>query len=117
MGSEHFFFFFYRNRIVYISVYDAPYLLVSTGNTLYARTVKTFDGHPVVRQVIATDSKITKMLGDKNGLIYATSATDVWRLTAVPFAKQIKRLLEEKHFPLAFRLAVSNVKYPITTVP
>lgn len=89
-------------------MYDAPYLLVSIGDKVYVRTVETFDGRPVVRQEIVTESKVTKMFSNQNGLIHATSAVDVWRLTAVPFIKQIKRLLEEKHFPLALRLAVSS---------
>lgn len=48
------------------------------------------------------------MVACQNGLIYASSALDVWCLRAVPFAKQIKRLLEEKDFQLALKLAVSN---------
>lgn len=44
----------------------------------------------------------------QNGLIYASSALDVWFLKAVPFVRQIKRLLENKDFQLALKLAVSD---------
>lgn len=48
------------------------------------------------------------LLTCQNGLIYASSALDVWCLKAVPFARQIKRLLEDKDFQLALKLAVSS---------
>lgn len=47
----------------------------------------------------------------QNGLIYVSSALDVWCLKAVPFARQIKRLLEDKDFQLALKLAVSYQLY------
>lgn len=88
-------------------MYDEPYLLASIGDKLYVQTIEPGE-NSVARQVITTTSKTINMVTCQNGLIYASSALDVWCLKAVPFAKQIKRLLEEKDFQLALKLAVSN---------
>lgn len=88
-------------------MYDEPYLIASIGDKLYVQTIEPGE-NSVARQVITTTSKTMNMFTCQNGLIYASSALDVWCLKAVPFAKQIKRLLEEKDFQLALKLAVSN---------
>lgn len=89
-----------------ISVYDEPYLIASIGDKLNVQTIEPGESS-VVRQLISTTSKTLNMFTCQSGLIYASSALDVWCLKAVPFAKQIKRLLEDKNFQLALKLAVS----------
>lgn len=88
-------------------MYDEPYLIASLGDKLYVQTIEPGE-NSVVRQVISFTSKIMNMFSCLNGLIYASSALDVCCLKAVPFARQIKRLLEDKDFKLALKLAVSN---------
>lgn len=46
----------------------------------------------------------------ENGLIYAVSTMSVWRLKPVRLGVQIEGLLEEKHFQLALKLAVSYMR-------
>jgi len=88
-------------------VYDEPYLIASMGDKLYVQTIEPGE-NLVARQVISTTSKIMNMFSCLNGLIYVSSALDVCCLKAVPFARQIKQLLEDKDFKLALKLAVSN---------
>jgi len=88
-------------------VYDEPYLIASIGDKLYVQTIEPGE-NSVARQVISTTSKTMNMFSCQNGLIYASSALDVCCLKAVPFARQIKRLLDDKDFKLALKLAVSN---------
>lgn len=88
-------------------MYDEPYLIASIGDKLYVQTIEPGE-NSVARQVISTTSKTMNMFSCLNGLIYASSALDVCYLKAVPFARQIKRLLEDKDFKLALKLAVSN---------
>lgn len=90
-------------------MYDEPYLIASIGDKLYVQTLESSENLDA-RQVISTASKTINMFTCQNGLIYASSASDVWCLKAVPFAKQIKRLLEDKDFQLALKLAVSNLQ-------
>lgn len=89
-----------------ISVYDEPYLIASIGDKLYVQTIE-FGENSAARQIISTTSKTMNMFTCQNGLIYVSSALEVWCLKAVPFARQIKRLLEDKDFQLALKLAVS----------
>lgn len=91
-------------------MYDEPYLIASIGDKLYVQTIESGE-NSIPRQVISSTSKTMNMFTCLNGLIYASSALDVWCLKAVPFAKQIKRLLEDKDFQLALKLAVSNYVY------
>jgi len=88
-------------------VYDEPYIIASISDKLYVQTIEPGE-NSVARQVISTTSKTMNMFSCLNGLIYASSALDVCCLKAVPFARQIKRLLEDKDFKLALKLAVSN---------
>jgi len=88
-------------------VYDEPYLIASIGDKLYVQTIEPGESS-VPRQVISTTSKTMNMFTCHNGLIYVSSALDVRCLKAVPFARQIKRLLEDKDFQLALKLAVSH---------
>lgn len=88
-------------------MYDEPYLIASIGDKLYVQTIEPGE-NSVARQVISTTSKTMNMFSCQNGLIYASSALDVCCLKAVPFARQIKRLLDDKDFKLALKLAVSN---------
>lgn len=88
-------------------MYDEPYLIASIGDKLYVQTLEPCE-NSVARQVISGTSKIMNLFTCQNGLIYASSALDVWCLKAVPFARQIKRLLEDKDFQLALKLAVSS---------
>ncbi|XP_050430213.1 vam6/Vps39-like protein isoform X2 [Adelges cooleyi] len=87
-----------------IILYDEPYLIASIGDKLNVQTIEPGESS-VVRQLISTTSKTLNMFTCQSGLIYASSALDVWCLKAVPFAKQIKRLLEDKNFQLALKLA------------
>lgn len=89
-------------------MYDEPYLIASIGDKLYIQTIEPSE-NSVARQVISTTSKTINMFTCQNGLIYASSALDVCCLKAVPFAKQIKRLLEDKDFQLALKLAVRDL--------
>lgn len=84
--------------------------MASIGDKLYIQTIESGESS-VARQIISTTSKTLSMFTCQNGLIYISSALDVWCLKAVPFAKQIKRLLEDKDFQLALKLAVSNQLY------
>jgi len=88
-------------------VYDEPYLIASISDKLYVQTIESVE-NSVSRQVISATSKTMNMFTCQNGLIYVSSTLDVCCLKAVPFAKQIKRLLEDKDFQLALKLAVSN---------
>lgn len=90
-------------------MYDEPYFIASVGQEkkLYVQT-KESDENSIARQEIKTVSKTLSMISSQNGLIYISSALDVYCLKAVPFARQIKRLLEEKDFQLALKLAVSG---------
>lgn len=74
---------------------------------MYVQTIESVESS-VSRQVIPVASKTMNMFSCQNGLIYVSSMLDVCCLKAVPFAKQIKRLLEDKDFQLALKLAVSN---------
>lgn len=89
-------------------MYDEPYLIASIGDKLYIQTIEPSETS-VARQVISTTSKTLNLFTCQNGLIYASSALDVCCLKAVPFARQIKRLLEDKDFQLALKLAVSDL--------
>lgn len=97
---------FYWN---FVLVYDEPYLVASIGDKLHVQTIEPGE-NSVSRQVMSTSSKTINMFTCQSGLIYASSALDVWCLKAVPFARQIKRLLEDKDFQLALKLAVSYIK-------
>ncbi|VVC31789.1 Hypothetical protein CINCED_3A010938 [Cinara cedri] len=87
-----------------IILYDEPYLIASISDKLYIQTIEPVE-NSIARQVISTTSKTMSMFTCQNGLIYASSALDVCCLKAVPFARQIKRLLEDKDFQLALKLA------------
>lgn len=98
------------NRIfVNVLAYDEPYLVVGFGDTLCVQTTEPYDGNHAVRQEITTNFKILKISCCKNGLIYAMSAMSIWWLKPVPRDVQIERLLEEKNFRLAIKLAVSYI--------
>ncbi|XP_060871879.1 vam6/Vps39-like protein [Metopolophium dirhodum] len=87
-----------------IILYDEPYLIASISDKLYVQTIESVESS-VSRQVISVTSKTSNMFSCQNGLIYVSSTLDVCCLKAVPFAKQIKRLLEDKDFQLALKLA------------
>ncbi|XP_050533096.1 vam6/Vps39-like protein isoform X2 [Daktulosphaira vitifoliae] len=87
-----------------IILYDEPYLIVCMGEKLCIHTIEPSEGSDV-RQIISTLSKTLNMYTCQSGLIYVSSALDVWCLKAVPFVKQIKWLLEDKNFQLALKLA------------
>lgn len=93
-------------------MYDEPYLIASISDKLYVQTIESVESS-VSRQVITATSKTMNMFTCQNGLIYASSTFDVYCLKAVPFAKQIKRLLEDKDFQLALKLAVSVINYSL----
>lgn len=88
-------------------MYDEPYLIANIGDKLYVQTLEPTE-NSVARQIISTTTKTMNMFSCQSGLIYASSALDVWCLRAVPFVRQIKRLLEDKDFQLALKLAVSD---------
>lgn len=58
-------------------------------------------------QMISELSKVRFIVSAKQGLLYASSVSQIWCLQAVDVAKQRKVLVDAKKFELALKLTVS----------
>jgi hypothetical protein len=81
--------------------YDEPYLLALLTDCIEIRTVE-----PCLFIQSMTVPKPRLVVRCRQGLVYVASVDHVWRLQAVPLARQIHVLLEDKQFQLALKLTV-----------
>lgn len=81
--------------------YDEPYLLALLTDCIEIRTVE-----PCLFIQSMTVPKPRLVVRCRQGLVYIASVDHVWRLQAVPLARQIHVLLEDKQFQLALKLTV-----------
>jgi hypothetical protein len=83
------------------AAYDEPYLLALLTDCIEIRTVE-----PCLFIQSVTVPKPRLVVRCRQGLVYVASVGHVWCLQAVPFARQIHVLLEDKQFQLALKLTV-----------
>ncbi|XP_021925898.1 vam6/Vps39-like protein isoform X1 [Zootermopsis nevadensis] len=79
--------------------YDEPYLLALLADCVEIRTVE-----PCLFIQSVTVPKPRLVVRCRQGLVYVASVSHVWCLQAVPLARQIHILLEDKQFQLALKL-------------
>jgi hypothetical protein len=81
--------------------YDEPYLLALLAECIEIRTVE-----PCLFIQSVTVPRPRLVVRCRQGLVYVASVSHVWCLQAVPLARQIHVLLEDKQFQLALKLTV-----------
>lgn len=84
--------------------YDEPYLLALLTDCIEIRTVE-----PCLFIQSMPVPKPRLVVRCRQGLVYVASVDHVWCLQAVPLARQIHVLLEDKQFQLALKLTVCKM--------
>lgn len=87
----------------YFVVYDEPYLLALLNETIEVRSMQPA---LLVQNIEIPEAQL--ICRCSSGVLYILAGRQVYRVQAIPAARQIKMLLEEKQFQLALKLCVSN---------
>jgi hypothetical protein len=91
----------FAHSAFFFAAYDEPYLLALLTDGIEIRTVE-----PRLFVQSVTVPKPRLVVRCHQGLVYVASVGHVWCLQAVPLARQIRVLLEDKQFQLALKLTV-----------